>query len=472
MKPPSSSSKITKEWVQYIMQDYMQKKHHLSSTPDVTIKEFVVKEGASAGEGFNSEIVSLDVVAICSGDGAEGTSTDAEYHCIVKFFSTDTFSREANKRFESHLREHAIYSELIRDLNNFQALKTGNEFEIHIPELIYGMVSNKDFVLVMENVKVKGFNTNNRYSGLNFDQLKEAVNQLARLHAVSYAYNKSHNILKKFPFLKLNEEVVKVFESFCGVFIDNGIALLNTKDDMKDLAKKIKISKARLFSEFLKLYISSEDHISCICHGDFWNNNILFKTQMQCDHGNETKLLCEVIDWGNAAWGLPILDLQYLIYTSTAIEIRKEHLESVLHLYYSAFIDITTKLEVPVPNWSYDNFQKEWQRLSVFGFLMGIALTQGTLSKSNPVNKPREASLLDHSVCLPIKLVVDGVKLGTVKALTPLLFKVPASKLMIAMNRKLFQPIREEILSGKNEVLNKRIIDLMLEADEKGIFSE
>ncbi|KAK7073394.1 hypothetical protein SK128_018728 [Halocaridina rubra] len=473
MNPPASRKQISKKWVHYILQENMRMKSNSSTIPEVTIKEFKVGQGTKPGEGYQSELVTLDIIASHNTDDQQ-ILPDVEYHYMIKFFSKEVHSRETNKRYNSHLKEHAIYTEIIKDLNNFQAAITGDKFPIHIPDLIYGKANKTEFILVMENIKTTGYTTNDKYEGLDYEKLKEAIVQIARLHAISYAYDKSHNILQTYPFLEENNEMLVVYECFCIMVLDYMRELFSINKELKYLAKKVEISKDRILMKLKECLRSSENHHvpNCIIHGDCWSGNFMFKNEekltcMDTDRADEPR--CRVVDWGNTGWGSPIKDLQYLIYVSTTVETRKEHLESILQLYYDTYVDITTRMNVLVPDWSYNSFHREWKNQSVYGFCIGLILNTLTLSKLHPWVYNNQPSVLDNTMCFPTRMLIEGLKLGMYKLMVPIMSKPSAVKHLSGMYKMSFKTTKEELLSGKNKALNKRLIDLFQEADEKGL---
>ena len=50
-----------------------------------------------------------------------------------------------------------------------------------------------------------------------------------------------------------------------------------------------------------------------------------------------------------------------------------------------------------------------------------------------------------------------------------LAFKPSSSYIMRTSVKKVLSPIGQELVEGSNELLNSRLLDLLLEADEKGV---
>ncbi|XP_069936207.1 uncharacterized protein [Cherax quadricarinatus] len=513
------------------MKDYLEDSHP-GGQHDVTA--FTITPGYGPGDAFQSELVLLDVwVKVKEGgspasqagspvlqDGSpESPDSTVVHHLAAKFYSLDLMNREMNKRMNTGQKEYLVYTKIIKELNEFQADRASEEPRITIPQLIYGRCTGNENVLLMENLKIHGYNTFDKRKGLDFEHLKVTIEHIARVHALSHAFYRENDFRNKYPCFRPTLEYLKTFKPLASAMLNITIAFFRTLSDKRDVTQRLEACKQRLLDKYSAILLDGED-IMCLNHGDYWINNIMYKhkspvaqashedsqtlashkaTQLshedsqeghnisQTSHNTSQTLASQqvsqaheshqeietlkIIDWGTSSWGNPMFDLQYLLYTSTTRAVRNAHLDHLLHLYHSTFTKLAAKLGSPAASWSYIQFKLEWERTSVIGFLSGCALTLGTLSTSNPVNKVPQPSYLDKPFLLPVKVIADGLKLGMAKLLFPLLEKPIGESISKNMLRHTFQPILQELLSGQNEIMNKRLTDLICEADEKGIFS-
>ncbi|XP_069984371.1 uncharacterized protein [Penaeus vannamei] len=465
MKAPSGGKQITKAWLEFMLADYEGKERPGTK---VSVVDFTVSQGIPPGEGFNSELVLVDITAeIASG---QGEAQEKIYHLAAKFLHADPFSAEMNKRFQSHIKEFLMYSEVVHELNAFLAARVPEASPICIPKMIYGKQKGSEYVLVMENIKVAGYVTNDKRKGLDVEHVMRAVEEIAKLHAVSYAYNKSHNFLEKFPCYQFKVEAINVIPAFLTCSLKNCVAYLKTVKGKEELAQKVENSNAILSKKFHALFDDFGNE--CLCHGDFWNCNIMYKHKQHEDGQEQILEGLKLIDWGNSGWINPIFDLQYLLHTSTTLELRKTHIDDLLHKYHTLFTSLTTKLGAPLPHYDYTAFREDWDRTAIYGFTLGNMLIQGTLSTTNPANKPRGPSILDHGAFTPIRLIVNGFKTGMAKLVGPIISGPNGGKYMEKFLGGILKPIQKELLSGTNEVMNTRLLEILCEADEKGLFDE
>ncbi|XP_047481258.1 uncharacterized protein LOC125033632 [Penaeus chinensis] len=457
MKAPSGSKKITKAWLEFMLAEYESKERPGTS---VSVADFSVKQGIPPGEGFNSELVLVDITAELS--SGPGDAQEKTYHLAAKFLHVDPIAAELNRRFQSHIKELRMYAEVVHELNAFLAAGVPEESQICIPKMIYGKENGSEYVLVMENIKAAGYMTNDKRKGLDVDHVKRSVEEIAKVHAVSYAYNKSHNFLEKFPCYQFKAKYLNIIPAFLKFSLKNCVACLNTVKGKEELAQKVGKAHPILSKKFHALFDDFGNE--CLCHGDFWNCNIMFKYQQHDDGQEQTLEGIKLIDWGNSSWHNPMIDLQYLLHTSTTLELRKTHIDDILQKYHTVFTSLTTKLGAPLPHYSYSAFREDWERTAIYGFILGNITIQGTLSTTYSTTKSQGPSILDHGALTPIRLVVNSIKTGMAKLIGPIIL----GKFVGIM----LKPIQREILSGTNEVLNARLLDVLCEADEKGLFDE
>ena len=419
------------------------------------------------GESFNAELVKLDATGKVKSKTDEDP-IEKEYNLIVKFLSIDPFSREMIQLFEYHIREYLMYSQVIPELNRFQATKTDNAFPIQVPEFVYGKCTEKEYVLVIQNLKALNYETNPKENGLNVDQAKLALEHIARLHGISYAYNQSQNFLDKYPTFAFSSKISALFKPVVYVSVDNTVKFLQTLPEFQDIAAKLDSGRSKIPEKFEAMWDDLSRHkMLCLTHGDFWNSNLLFLSDPVEKDGKKSLENISLIDWQISQWSSPMMDLHYLLSTSTTAGLRSIHLESLLQHYHTALTRVSVALGCPIPNWSLDEFKVEYERLALVGLLMGMCLTQGTLSKEgekiNSSQKEETTSCCCHCLC-------HCLKKSAAKVIVPLAFH-PSCNFILQMSiKKLLQPIGRELKTGENKIMNQRLLDLVKEADQKGLF--
>lgn len=385
-----------------------------------------------------------------------------DYSFYFKFHSLNLFSREFNRYARSNFKETKIYSGVQEALNKFSAQNYEAPARVYLPRLYYSFMHDDDYVLVIENMKSKGYIVNDKKLGLSFSQLKLIIDQIATWHGLSYAYNQSNEgkemqLPKTF---ELNSRVFVMFKYFLAEGLQNASYALKNKDEYKDIADMIKnIHPILQELENAAFFSPKNAEIQCLVHGDLWNSNILLKYS---EDDQETPTDVCFIDWQMTNWGMPVADLHYLLYSSTTYEVRKNHLDNLLKLYYDKFIHLAG----PIQGYTFERFYQQFQDTKIIGFCMGLMLSQGTLSEAGKnINQADSASTSVRGFKFNIKRAIAA-------KVVPLICHPYFNKLMKVFAKKMFSPIAKEIEEGTNQILNQRLLGIFQEAKETGFLKK
>ncbi|CAL4121857.1 unnamed protein product [Meganyctiphanes norvegica] len=468
LRAPSKPSDITKDWIEYMLTEH---ENQNSKGSKVVVDSFDLSNAIKLGEGLNSQLQKIDVQArVQNVSGPKSTSLDKEYHVMVKMRVRSNAMTEAmNKFIDSELKELTIYSDVIPELNKFQKMY-GGEFGIKVPNFLYGKFTNKESVLVIENLKPAGYKPHSMKREIDLNHAKVVIENLAKLHAVSYSYNKSNNFLDKFPCFN-SEDKMSWFNTFMNAvsLLDNTIKLLELKNDkdLNKLALKIEKSKANLHKRLTDVVRDTNSKkVLCLTHNDCHSSNLLFKYGDDNEE-NQTIDNMQFVDWQLTNWDSPVIDLQYFFSISTTHEFRKAHLETLLEHYHSIFTQATTKMGTPVSHWTYEEFKEEYRRFEIYGLLRGLMVTQFVQSKFSEFYQ-RDA-LAESEVNQRMR------RMNSILC-NYLWHKFYTSqnwgKMIMKLNALVLYSIRKEIVSGTNPILNDRILGLVLDADEQGLFED
>lgn len=451
---PSNSSEISQGWLEVILGDYESRTRPRST---VQVTSFKVNPGTKPGENFSSELVKLEVEAMVTGGNI---TTPAHYSLVAKFLSGD-FNQEMVKYNRGHLREFLIFSEIISELNAFQAKLADNKYRIDIPDFVYGKSSDDAHVVIMKDLSPLGYETEDKRDGLDLQHALVAVDRLARLHAVSYSYDKTHDFITKFPTLESNANFFGVYSSLMTVISESCVKLAELKQN-EDLTEKMNLAKETLVNAYESVLINKNvQNILCLCHGDFWTNNMMFKHGDRTPDGQRPIEGMMLIDWEAARWHNPVLDLQFMVHSSTTPALRKVHLEELLKQYYFTFTAATDAMGAGIANWSYQHFKNEWRSAGPFGILSGISLSLLSLSKASE-------TISDTSAAPSTTMTM--VKSWAAKLLVPLLLQPQLQFVTRFVMRQMVTPMMLEILNGSNERLTTRLYELLMEANDNGVF--
>ena len=100
--------------------------------------------------------------------------------------------------------------------------------------------------------------------------------------------------------------------------------------------------------------------LTCVLHGDFWLNNMLFKSADACKQ-------FRMVDFQLSRIGHPLEDILYFLYTSTLPEFREMHMENLLNHYYNMLTCSLERLGINIMEEGYtmDKFMQDYRKKSV-----------------------------------------------------------------------------------------------------------
>lgn len=497
VKNPRVGSEITQDWLDHMLTTYERRRD-----PGAAVKviKFEVKPGTKPGENVASELVKIWVEAkltkgrkkkdveedntkqeeegqtdttipppttssfTSSSSSSSSSSTTKEYNLMAKFNNGAEVDREFSRYTNSDLNELLIYSDVIDELNAFQERVAGGKYPVAVPEFVYGVCSGDESVLVMQDVSVLGYKTEDKFKGLDLPHTLMAAEHLARLHALSHAYHQTQNFLKRFPTLETNDGLTTLMVDFPLMIYENVVGILSERPELTHLQEKLRDNQDLMKSKLKEVVSrnSSRHKVICLAHGDAWTNNLMYRNREGPDGPVPEDLL--LIDWGLLGWRNPILDLHQVVYNCTTLTFRREHLQEVLKRYHDTFTAATRDLGAPVANYGYQEFLKEWKRTSIFGFM-----SAGIFANSIVLSHRARESFVKGEMSAGIKhLILQGIA----KILVPIIMSGWLSRPMLAAMKKQFQPVFDEVRSGANQTLNSTLIDILTEAYENGVLDQ
>lgn len=301
---------------------------------------------------------------------------------------------------------------------------------------------------------------------LSLPQTLMAVDRLARLHAVSYAYSKSQNFLEKYPSFNNSGFASSFYTASVAVTYDGVIkAAQQSGNRYEHLVAKMTSNRESVLQAFAEsLRNTDSTKVTCLAHGDYWTNNLMFLNSENNGRESQPKDIM-LIDWGITMWRNPLLDLQYFIHCSTTVSHRKGHLQEILHHYHSTFTAAMTDLGEPMNYWGFEDFMVEWRRTRIFGSLIGMMNTLVTLSESG-----KNFNKKDDVQTTGLRGQIDYWMARIMAPLMVFLLNLPPlAFVMRSMIAKGFESMVEELVSWKNNTLQSRVFDLTEEAYEIGL---
>lgn len=173
----------------------------------------------------------------------------------------------------------------------------------------------------------------NKMEGFDLPHMLMAADRLARLHALSYAFHKTHNFLGHYPTFLIDEKLISFFIEFMFVMVNFAAEMASQRPEFAPIVEKIRDNQEGIKTKLLKAIKrdNPKNRVVCLAHGDYWINNLMYSHERtSTDEEAKTPNDLMLIDWGLVTWRNAILDLHQLVYNCTTRSLRQLHLREIL----------------------------------------------------------------------------------------------------------------------------------------------
>lgn len=287
------------------------------------------------GENYGSLILKVDVTIRMN----EKKEETRELHLIAKippptqrqrdfFDSPFTFDKE-RFMYEEIL---PMYRKLEKDCGISDVFDIAPDFYGSRLSLS-GEVFDDDAVILMENLKTRGFYTGDRYGGLDFDHSKLAVQAMARFHALGIAVKG-----KQPDFFKILEIRSKCLEmKNPDEWTDAMIEMhKNIKEDPVLVEHYDKCLKAFEAGAGNECWVARPiEPWATIIHADFWINNIMFHRNEKTNKPDDIKF----VDFQNYLFLSPTRELSFFLGAGIHHSVGIQETNILIDHYYDTFIE-------------------------------------------------------------------------------------------------------------------------------------
>ncbi|MCL4124290.1 UNVERIFIED_CONTAM: hypothetical protein GTU68_037107, partial [Idotea baltica] len=280
---------------------------------------------------------------------------------------------------------------------------------INFPECVYANLEYGREILLLKDLRLKGFKMFDKHRGMDFEHSKMLIKELAKLHSSSLLFkdtliNKTVNDVYPFlfnEFLEVQETGRETFEAFIKSNVDTSLKMIKHLKQYEKQYKWLENLKENVMDTFLDLIKESPENMRVICHGDCWNNNVLFRYN-EDGHPIEITLL----DLQMCRYGSVGLDLNYFFYTSLTGEVRNKFYDKLLSEYYHEFENVMKSASKTMPFTELE-FQKEIGKKNLFGIINGILVLPLIICETEDV--PDFANVKDENIEEFLKEFTDTI---------------------------------------------------------------
>ncbi|XP_031841904.1 uncharacterized protein LOC116431094 [Nomia melanderi] len=322
---------------------------------DFQIKSLEWKPLTAPGENFGSIMLAINLIVT----RANKTQT---LNLVAKLPPTSAYLLDLFNSPVTFRKELQAYSTMMRELEKLQLESGVNEKNLSVvaPRYFAGRLGLRDedifdeqAVIILENLKYNGYDTEDRIHGLDRKHVKFALDKLAKLHALTIALK----IKKPQIFQKIMPDVLKelLSETSEKCVLD---MIKKAQADLKDIpeAKPYFDRIDRTIEYGIQLNKNSrepEEPWATVVHNDFWVNNMMFRHD---EHGELIDM--KIVDFQLCLYDYGAKDLIFFLISSANNDILKNELDDMIDYYYTCFVKSLATLKVDTEKFSKKKFDE------------------------------------------------------------------------------------------------------------------
>ncbi|GJQ85188.1 putative vesicle docking protein [Trypoxylus dichotomus] len=214
---------------------------------------------------------------------------------------------------------------------------------------------DRNAVLLMENLKITGFESKDRFAGFDFDCTELILRDLATLHASVIAFKRAKPkefqakilpyLSRDFYFDAGEEQLRQFIETLKGVGI-------KANPGCAEYLPKVE----KIFMDIVKAYrapLNPRETWATFVHGDLWVNNVLLKFE------NGKPVKHKMVDFQIIEYNSAANDVLFFLYSSVDLALLEDRVDEFLKMYHEYFVETLKKLDCDIAEYTYESFLEE-----------------------------------------------------------------------------------------------------------------
>ncbi|CAL4126183.1 unnamed protein product, partial [Meganyctiphanes norvegica] len=174
-------------------------------------------------------------------------------------------------------KEGKFYMEVLPELNKFMT-ESGQKI-LPLPKCYYAQYEIGKEMLMFEDLRLKEFKMTDRRKGMDLQHVNLVIQGLGHIHAASSLLLKKNTIddlRSRYPFLFRELYFEGTIDQMLASTLSTGTEILSKVGGHAKAINWLDKQKQNL-REFFEMNYASCPPFNAICHGDCWNNNVLFR---------------------------------------------------------------------------------------------------------------------------------------------------------------------------------------------------
>ncbi|KZC08001.1 PREDICTED: uncharacterized protein LOC107186316 [Dufourea novaeangliae] len=322
---------------------------------DFQIKSLEWKPLTAPGENFGSVMLAMNVTLT----RANRTET---LNLVAKLPPTSAYLLELFNSPVTFRKELKFYSIMTREFEKLQ-LESGvkkQDICVLAPKFYGGRLGlcdpekfDEHAVIILENLKYNGYDTQDRIHGLDRKHTDFALEELAKLHAHTVALKlKKPEIFREIVSEVLTEVLNDTTEKCVIDMVRKAEADLKEIEEAKPYLDRV----SRTIEFGIQLNKNSrkpEEPWATLVHNDFWVNNMMFR------HDARGELIgMKIVDFQLCLYDHGVYDLLFFLVSSVKKDVLDHKLSDMIDYYYRCFIKSLKTLKVDTEKFTKRSFDE------------------------------------------------------------------------------------------------------------------
>ncbi|XP_071526467.1 uncharacterized protein [Panulirus ornatus] len=252
-------------------------------------------------------------------------------------------------------------------------LERVGEVALRVPKCFYMRGDSGKEIIFLENLLPRGFKMNDRSKGLDVAHTKLILQELARFHAASLlllAKVPDRVLDHRYDFIKIDwtnfsDNAKDFLKDFFSMVMKKNSNILHLVGGYRRVEEWLARNSER-GCDMMESHLQTDVPFDVICHGDCWNNNLLFRYS---DTGVPLEVM--LLDMQVCRRASPALDLNNLLFTSLPGRLRKANTDDFLATYYDSLSKVL-KGGGMSPPFTLPELQHEYRNKHGHGLFFGM----------------------------------------------------------------------------------------------------
>ncbi|XP_055613601.1 uncharacterized protein LOC129760048 [Uranotaenia lowii] len=264
------------------------------------------------------------------------------------------YGQEAGGQFS---KESTIYQDLLPAFNQMF------DSTITFAPKFYKYATDPHDILVLEDVRSKGFVMNSGYKRFDLDKAKKVLLKLAQFHAASAVYHSQHGVINdSFKEGMFGESIDGHANIFLLPYYRAFVESLENRNYSNDIVELIRKWDKNPITAIGKMLKYNPDRFNVLNHGDLWAYNLLFRDDD-----------LRMMDFQSAFWGSPSFDILIFLFNAVRVEDVVGSFDELIELYYQELVKRLEQFKYSKPIPTQEEFKKD---IADHGFVGAIQLEE------------------------------------------------------------------------------------------------